>query len=81
MNTEEKLKSITDLIKNVAKANAEIKTVHKGTSFETEVKVSKFGNDEFSINEDGSIREELFIKCHIAPTLLAHAIDLASDKE
>ena len=41
----------------------------------------KFGDETFTINEDGSVRENWFIKGHIAPVLLAHGTDLASDKD
>lgn len=40
----------------------------------------KFGKDNFKILEDGTVVQEWFIHSHIAPILLAHAMDLASDK-
>ena len=73
MDTDEKLNAAADLLVQAVKDNTFVNK-HGHT-------MGRFGKDEFRINEDGSVREEWFIKAHIAPTLLAHAIDLASDKE
>jgi hypothetical protein len=73
MNTDEKLKAAADLLVQVVKDNTFIN--------EHGHKMARFGKDEFRVNEDGSVREEWFIKGHIAPVLLAYAMDLASDKD
>jgi hypothetical protein len=73
MDASEKLKAVSDLVTKVVKDNTFINE-HGHT-------MAKFGKDEFRVNEDGSVREDWFIKGHIAPVLLAHAMDLASDKE
>ncbi len=73
MDTDEKMKAAADFLVQVVKDNTFINE-HGHT-------MARFGKDEFRINEDGSVREEWFIKGHIAPMLLAYAMDLASDKE
>ena len=63
MNTDEKIKAVSDLITKVTSENG-----------------GKFGKDQFKVLEDGTVVEEWFIQAHIAPVLLAHAMDFASDK-
>lgn len=63
MNTDEKIKAVSDLITKVVSENG-----------------GKFGKDQFKVLEDGTVVDEWFIQSHIAPVLLAHAMDFASDK-